>query len=238
MLNKTVLTLIVAALFFSGSFFFRPVTGHAEEFSADIVTDMPTGSVNGKIYFKNNQLNRSDMMGMINIVKYPEVYQIFTGTKKFHVSNVTELEADDPMAGVTDFDAWARENDLKKTGAESIEGFACDIFEGTVDIDEDSGETAPMKIWLSRKLQYPLKTETMMPEPVGRVVSLVKNIKTGTQPAHLFEIPAGYTRADSMEQAMGMPDMSRFSDGQMPSAEQMGEMMKQVQDMMKNMQQE
>jgi hypothetical protein len=78
----------------------------------------------------------------------------------------------------------------------------------------------------------------MMPEPVGRVVSLVKNIKTGTQPAHLFEIPAGYTRADSMEQAMGMPDMSRFSDGQMPSAEQMGEMMKQVQDMMKNMQQE
>jgi len=238
MLNKTVLTLIVAALFFSGSFFFRPVTGHAEEFSADIVTDMPTGSVNGKIYFKNNQLNRSDMMGMINIVKYPEVYQIFTGTKKFHVSNVTELEADDPMAGVTDFEAWARENDLKKTGAESIEGFACDIFEGTVDIDEDSGETAPMKIWLSRKLQYPLKTETMMPEPVGRVVSLVKNIKTGTQPAHLFEIPAGYTRADSMEQAMGMPDMSRFSDGQMPSAEQMGEMMKQVQDMMKNMQQE
>jgi len=199
---------------------------------------MPTGSVNGKIYFKNNQLNRSDMMGMINIVKYPEVYQIFTGTKKFHVSNVTELEADDPMAGVTDFEAWARENDLKKTGAESIEGFACDIFEGTVDIDEDSGETAPMKIWLSRKLQYPLKTETMMPEPVGRVVSLVKNIKTGTQPAHLFEIPAGYTRADSMEQAMGMPDMSRFSDGQMPSAEQMGEMMKQVQDMMKNMQQE
>jgi hypothetical protein len=37
---------------------------------------------------------------------------------------------------------------------------------------------------------------------------------------------------------MGMPDMSQFSEGQMPSAEQMGEMMKQVQDMMKNMQQE
>ncbi len=238
MRDKTVLKLIIAALFISGSFLSQPAMVHAEEFSADIVTDMPTGSVNGKIYFKNNQLNRSDMMGMINIVKYPEVYQLFTGTKKFHVSNVTELEADDPMAGVTDFDAWAKENNLSKTGTESIEGFACDIYEGTIDIDKDTGETAPMKIWLSRKLQYPLKTETMIPEPVGRVVSLVKNIKTGKQPDHLFEIPDGYTRAGSMEQAMGMPDMSQFSEGQMPSAEQMGEMMKQVQDMMKNMQQE
>jgi len=237
MFNKTVLTLIVAALFISGSFF-RPDMVHAEEFSADIVTDMHTGSVNGKIYFKNTQLNRSDMMGMINIVKYPDVYQLFTGTKKYHVSNVTELETDDPMAGITDFTAWATENDLKKTGTESIEGFDCDIYEGTIEVDEETGETAPMKIWLSRKLQYPLKTETLMPAPVGSVVSVVKNIKTGKQPARLFEIPEGYTQADTMEQAMGMPDMSQFSEGQMPTGEQMENMMKQVQEMMKNMQQQ
>lgn len=59
--------------------------------------------------------------------------------------------------------------------------------------------------------------------------------KTGSQPDHLFEIPDGYTRAATMEQAMGMPEMGQFSDGPMPSAEQMDEMMKQVQDMMKNM---
>jgi len=238
MFNKTVLILIVAALFISGSLFSRPGMVHAEEFSADIVTDMHTGSVNGKIYFKNTQLNRSDMMGMINIVKYPDVYQLFTGTKKYHVSNVTELETDDPMAGITDFKAWATENDLKKTGTESLEGFDCDIYEGTIEVDEETGETAPMKIWLSRKLQYPLKTETLMPAPVGSVVSVVKNIKTGKQPAHLFEIPEGYTQADTMEQAMGMPDMSQFSEGQMPTGEQMENMMKQVQEMMKNMQQQ
>jgi hypothetical protein len=39
-----------------------------------------------------------------------------------------------------------------------------------------------------------------------------------------------------MEQAMGMPDMSQFSEGQMPTGEQMENMMKQVQEMMKNMQ--
>lgn len=197
MFNKTVLTLIVAALFISGSFVSQPAVVHAEEFSADIVTDMHTGSVNGKIYFKNTRVNRSEMMGMINIVKYPEVYQLFTGTKKFHVSNVTELEADDPMAGITDFEAWAKQNDLKKTGTESIEGFACDIYEGTIEIDEDTGETAPMKIWLSRKLQYPLKTETMMPEPVGRL--------HGAGHGHAGHEPV-FRRADAVSRTDGRND--------------------------------
>jgi hypothetical protein len=238
MLKKTVLTLIVAALSFSGAFFSLPDRVYAEEFSADIVTDMPTGSVTGKIYIKTPEVNRSDMMGMINIIKHPHVYQLFTRTKKYHVSEVSELDEGDPMAGVTDFEGWVKKNDLKKTGTESIEGFDCDIYEGIIIIDEETGETAPMKIWLSRKLQYPLKTETQMPAPVGRIVSRVKHIQTGKQPAHLFEIPDGYTQAATMEQAMGMPDMNQFSEGQMPSADQMEEMMKQVQDMMKNMQSE
>jgi hypothetical protein len=236
MFKKTVLTRLFFILFFSGFFFFQTVTVLAQEFSADTVTDMHTGTVNGKIYFKNTQVHRNDMMGMINIIKYPQVYQLFTGTKKYHITTVMELEADDPMAGVTDFDAWAKENEFKKTGTESIEGFVCDIYEGTIEIDQDTGETVPLKIWLSTKLEYPLKTETLMPHPVGRVLSVVKNIKPGKQPAHLFEIPEGYTQAATMEQAMGMPDMSQFSEGQMPSGEQMENMMKQVQEMMKNMQ--
>lgn len=238
MFKKTALTRIFFILFFSGSVFFQTFMVHAQEFSGDTVTDMHTGSVNGKIYFKNTQMNRNDMMGMITIVNYPDVYQLFKGTKKYHVTTVTELETDDPMAGVTDFEAWAKQNDFKKTGTESIEEFACDIYEGTIEIDQDTGEKVPLKIWLSSKLEYPLKTETLMPQPVGRVLSVVKNIKTGKQPAHLFEIPEGYTQAPTMEQAMGMPDMSQFSEGQMPTGEQMENMMKQVQEMMKNMQQQ
>jgi hypothetical protein len=238
MIKKAVVIVCLVLLYHAGSFAIHVATAHAEEFSADIVTDMSTGSVTGKMYFKNLQVNRNEMMGMINIIKHPHVYQLFTSTKKYHVSGVADLAIDDPMAGVYDFEAWAKENDLKKTGTESIEGFVCDIYEGTIDVDEQTGETAPMKIWLSRKLQYPLKTQTLMPPPVGRVQSHVKNIKTGRQPAHLFEIPDGYTEAATMEQAMGMPDMGQFSGGQMPTSEQMDEMMKHVQDMMKNMKQE
>ncbi len=238
MFKKAVLIMCLTFLTLTGSFAVCAAPVHAESFSADIVTEMDSGNVTGKLYFKNSEVTRTEMMGMINIIKYPQMYQLFSGTKKYHVSDVTDLDTEDPMAGVSDFDAWAKENDLEKTGTESIEGFACDIYEGAIEVDEETGETAPVKIWLSRKLQYPLKTETLMPSPVGRVQSHVKNIKTGNQPEHLFDIPDGYTRSATMEQAMGMPAMGQFSEGQMPSAEQMDEMMKQVQDMMKNMQQE
>jgi hypothetical protein len=43
-----------------GSFiaFIHATRAAAEEFSADMVTRMDTGSVTGKLYFKNNQVNR------------------------------------------------------------------------------------------------------------------------------------------------------------------------------------
>jgi hypothetical protein len=238
MIKKPAITLALALLFYAGSAFTDGYVVHAEEFSADVVTRMDSGNISGKLYFKNNQMNRNDMMGMIMIMNRPHVYQVFTSTKKYHVSDVEALEKENPMAGASDFQAWAKENNMKKVGTESIEGFTCDIYEGDVIFDEQSGQAAHMKFWLSRKLQYPLKTDSMMPPPVGRVTTVLQNIKTGRQPAHLFEIPDGYAAADSMEQAMGMPDMSQFSEGQTPSAEQMDEMMKQVQEMMKNMKQE
>jgi hypothetical protein len=238
MIRKAVIILCLVLAYQVVSTSIHATPAAAGEFSADMVTRMDTGSVTGKIYFKTPQVNRAEMMGMINIMKHPEVYQIFPHTKKYHVSDVTDLEAEYPLAGVSDFEAWAKDNDLKKIGTESIEDFVCDIYEGDIIIDETTGEAAPVKFWLSRKLQYPLKTEIQMPPPVGRVLSHVKNIKTGSQPAHLFEIPDGYTQAPTMEQAMGMTDMGQFSEGKMPDAEQMDQMMKQVQDMMKNMKQE
>ena len=238
MIKKTAVILSFTMLFFAVSFFTSRPAVHAQAFSADMVTEMDTGSVSGKLYVKSNQVNRNEMMGMITIMNHPHVYQVFPNTKKYHVTDVTELEKDNPMAGATDFYAWAKENNMKKTGTETVEGFACDIYEGAITVDKETGQTAPMKFWLSGKLQYPIKTQSVMPPPVGRVTTHLKNIKTGAQPAHLFAVPDGYTETASMEQAMGMPDMGQFSEGQMPSAEQMDGMMKQVQEMMKNMQQE
>ncbi|MEE4362340.1 MAG: DUF4412 domain-containing protein [Desulfotignum sp.] len=238
MIGKIAVVLSFTMLFFAVSFFISTPAAHAEAFSADMVTEMDTGSVSGKLYVKSNQVNRNEMMGMITIMNHPHVYQVFTSTKKYHVTDVAALEQDNPMAGAVDFEVWAKENNMKKTGTETVEGFACDIYEGAIILDKETGQATPMTFWLSRKLQYPIKTQSVMPPPVGRVTTHLKNIKTGVQPAHLFAVPDGYTEAASMEQAMGMPDMGQFSEGQMPTAEQMDGMMKQVQEMMKNMQQE
>jgi len=238
MIKNTAIALSFTMLFSALSFFITAPAVQAEEFSADIITEMDTGGVSGKLYVKSNQVNRNEVMGMITIMNRPHVYQVFPNTKKYQVTDVAELEKENPMAGAADFPAWAKKNNMQKTGTETIEGFACDIYEGTVILDKKTGQSTPMKFWLSRKLQYPIKTQSIMPPPVGRVTTHLKNIKTGKQPDHLFTVPEGYTKAASMEQAMGMPDMEQLSEGQMPSAEQMDNMMKQVQEMMKNMQQE
>jgi hypothetical protein len=93
-----------------------------------------------------------------------------------------------------------------------------------------------MKIWYSPKLDYPVKTETQMPAPMsGTAVSILQNIKLGKQSKSLFEIPAGYKEAASMEEAMGLGGFSMpggGSGGEMPSEEEMGQMMEMMQKMM------
>lgn len=230
---------------FSVLFFSCPMFAWAKEFSADIVMDMQRGSFSGKVYFKNHDMIRNDVNQMINIINRPKVYQLFTKTKKYHVSNVDEMEKKNPLAGAEDFKAWAAQQKMKKVGQEAIEGFDCDIYEGDVTYDQAAGKTLHMKFWLSKKLNYPLKTENTMPGPMGKMTSRLENIKLGRLNDSLFEIPDDYTEAASMSEAMGMPDMGKFmksrgenkgempSEGSTPSKEQMQEMMKKMQEMMK-----
>jgi hypothetical protein len=114
MIKKISIVLSFAMLFFAVSFFTSASAVHAQAFSADMVTEMDTGNVSGKLYVKSNQVNRNEMMGMITIMNHPHVYQVFTNTKKYHVTDVADLEKDNPMAGASDFHAWAKENNMKQ----------------------------------------------------------------------------------------------------------------------------
>lgn len=223
----------------------------AKEFSADVVTDMPMMQKTGKLYYKNSDISRNEIMGIINIMKRPLVYQVFANTKKYYVSNIDELQKDSPTPDMADFKQWAAQNNMKKVGKEKIENYLCHIYEG--DIKSDGKQPAPhMKLWYSKELNCPLKTEIVLPEPGGTLSSLVKNIKIGKQPDSLFTVPAGYTQAKSMEEAMGMPNIGAIMEGQggmnvgggqekgkpAPSPEELEKMMKQMQNMMKEMQKE
>lgn len=220
----------------------------AVEFSADVILQSPTGKDTGKLYYKNGDISRNESMGMISIMKRPLVYQIFSGTKKYYVSNLSDLEKQNAMAGADDFKSWIKKNNMKKVGKETLAGYKCTIYEG--DITSPNAQFSPhMKLWLPKELNYPIKTEILLPAPMGTITTTLANIVIEKQPKSLFSIPAGYVQAKTMQEAMGMPDMGSFMKNlgtedtnspageQIPSPENMEKMMEQMQEMMKNMQQ-
>jgi hypothetical protein len=229
------------------SVFFISSMATAAEFSADIIMEIPFGNESGKIYHKSSDLSRTEMMGMISIMKYPLVYQLFEETGKYVVTDVDELSKDNPSANIRNFEQFAKENNFKKVGIENFQGYKCDIYEGEVLIGKDMGEAREsifMKFWYTKDLDYPLKTESTLPPPMGgRVVSYLENISRGNQPAGLFEIPPGYVEAQSINEAMGVGGMLSVpqglgqmpSGGEMPSQEEMDEMMKMMLEMMEKM---
>ena len=71
-----------------------------------------------------------------------------------------------------------------KEGSETVNGRNTVKYEGT----NDKGETSD--VWLDSKLRFPVKWTAK--NGGGEL----QNIKEGSQPASLFEIPAGYTKFD------------------------------------------
>jgi len=71
-----------------------------------------------------------------------------------------------------------------KVGSETVNGRSTVKYEGT----NDKGETSD--VWLDSKLRFPVKWTGK--NGGGEM----QNIKEGSQPASLFEIPAGYTKLD------------------------------------------
>lgn len=241
-MKKTFLTLLILSIISLATSTF------AVEFSADVISQFPTGKDTGKLYYKNSDISRNEIMDMISIMKRPLMYQFFTVTKKYYVSNISDLEKENAMVGAGDFNSWVKKNKMKKVGKETISGYKCIIYEG--DIKSQNAQFSPhMKLWLSKKLDYPVKSEMSLPAPMGKITTSLENIVIGKQPESLFSIPVGYVEAKTMNEAMGIPDMGSLMKGfgtgdnkspagkQVPPPEDMEKMMEQMQEMMKNMQQ-
>lgn len=214
----------------------------AAEFSADMITEMSMGRNSGKIFYKDSDTSRTEMMGMINIMKYPDVFQLVEETRKYVVSDFDEMSRENSSISTREFDRFLKENDFKKTGSEILQGYKCEIYEGRIDFSPEPGQepvSVFTKLWYSPDLEFALRTESTLPSSMGKVVSFIENINKGRQPASLFEIPPGYTRVDTLQEAMGMETGSSMPEGfdgmtseDMPSSEEMQEMIKKMQEMM------
>ncbi len=177
----------------------------AIEFSADEISVMGV-EMKGKIYYKNITTHRNESMGMIRILKYPTMYQMFIDTKKYIVLDMEETlnKSKNPMAGMS-FEEIIKKNNMKNMGTETVKGFDCIIYEGDFVFSEKVPPTH-MKIWYSEKLEYALKTDMSLPAPMGTISSYLDNIKIEKQADSLFEIPTGYTKVNTIQEAMGIPN--------------------------------
>lgn len=228
MIRSLILAVILSLSMATGAF--------AAEFSADMVMEAMGGSSSGKIYFKNEDINRTEMMGIISIFKRPLIYQLFPDTQKYVVMNIDEISKNNPAADAANFKEWIKKNKLKNTGSEKLQGYPCEIFEGDVTIDEDK-PPVHMKIWHTPKLDYPIRQESKLPPPIGNMSSHLENIQLESQPGTLFEVPSEYSQAKDMQEAMGAGGMPSFGDGgkgQSPSREEMQKMMKEMMKKMGN----
>lgn len=180
------------------------------EFSADIVNNKRSDQP-AKIFFGNNKMriesNRReggaviiDLATHTNTVlmdqqhMYMEMPQQMANQRHtydfFHVRDVENACAD-----------WLAQERNKggtchKVGTETVNGRSTVKYEGT----NSKGESGTA--WIDPKLQFPVKWEGKNGDG-----GELRNIQEGSQPASLFEIPAGYTKFDmgSMMQRRQQP---------------------------------
>jgi len=163
----------------------------AADFSADMVQSMGNVQVKGKINISGAKARIETQMGpqkQVTIVRGEEgVVYVINPEGKFY----SEMRVPKQKSA---YDAEAAEKQLatmakiEKLGSETVNGYLCDktLFKFK---DKKRGT---MTTWVSKKLAYPVKTETVSAN--GKFGIQLNNIKMGKQDASLFTVPKGFKK--------------------------------------------
>lgn len=153
----------------------------ALEFSADMIVQ-PKGDepMTGKIYVKGEKVRQEtteegDTQIMI-IRPDKKVTWMITPEEKSYME--MPYQSEDKT-----FEEWTaeKEKNAKLLGEETVSGLACKKYESIED-----GETT--FFWIAKQFPFPIKVED------AEVIMEYKNIKEGSVPDSLFELPAGYEK--------------------------------------------
>lgn len=165
-----------------------------------------SGKLLSKLWMANDksrmETKSEDRPTMITIYRKDSanVYCIFPEKKMYMVIPKSQMN----MNGVTGLEIEARRNVTQEfIENETVEGYPCKKYKVTfVSVLKDGREEKHVQYdWIYEPLKAIIMTTGGYDEP-----EVLRNIKEGPQPAHLFEIPKGYK--------------------QMPVAGQLGEMLK------------
>ncbi|MHB1457444.1 MAG: DUF4412 domain-containing protein [Armatimonadota bacterium] len=175
----------------------------AAEYSADVKQSMPgldgkSMNMNAKIYVKGQMERRESttpMGKMISITRRDKgvMWMLMPAQKSYMEQKLGNVNPKaDPIASVLKMMP-----NYKKVGTAKIAGFMCDKYTFK-DTERKTSGTA----WISPQLKAQVKMD--MKSSRGNMTYALTNIKMGTQPNSLFNIPKGYKK---MQMGMGMPGM-------------------------------
>ena len=176
------------------------VTGaFAIEFSADMVSSAHGQTTTSKVFAKDQKFRMEP--------KGQPMYSIVRGDK--HVvwmvmpdqMSYMEMQAN-PSQQLKVEEKVQGEVSRKLIGSEKIDGHPARKYEVTYG---EGGKTEKMYQWMATDIKFPVK----MAAVDGNWAIEYRNIKMGTQPASLFEVPFGYNK-------MALPSMPGASKAPKP----------------------
>ena len=161
----------------------------AAEFSADLIIDNPEGKFTGKVYVKEKKIRQEILkegMKQIIILRLDKevTWTLMPEGKMFMEIPSAGEEATDPEIEKKIKDMAEK----KSLGKEKVGGYVCEKYQ-YIYHDKSLGILTQ---WLSKRLNYPIKTEYKTPEYY--MLTEYKSIKEERIPDSLFEIPSGYQK--------------------------------------------
>lgn len=174
----------------------------AVDFSADTVTKMGKMTRTGKIYRQGKKFRQDISSGGMKrtVIMRPDkkVVWILNPAAKTYMEMPQRPGAD--ASNPYDPEKLKKFGTVKNLGTEKIGGFECDKMLFTPKQKQMGTSTT----WIAKELKWPLKTVAKSPR--GTVTTETKNIKTGSVPSSLFELPKGYKKEamPKMPQGHGM----------------------------------
>ena len=170
-------------------------------FSADMEMTSSEGRMSGKIYTADKK-SRMEMAGniIINRMDRNVAWVIMPSERMYLEQHI------DPKMAASVAGSSSSEVERVPMGKESVDGAQVDKFKVTY---QSSGTRESVYEWSKSGLAVPVKIASID----GDWSVLYRNVRTGSQPADLFEIPTGFQKL--AVPGMGqMPDMSGMYGGQ------------------------
>jgi outer membrane lipoprotein-sorting protein len=185
--SGTILEVGMMRRFFALLLFFLLLAGSAAavDFSADMVMTTKDMKTTGKIYFERNKF-RMDMQSprkMTTITRLDKrvMWSIMPEERMYMEMPLNPKNSpavEEKMRG---------EIERKLVGSEKVDGHPTKKYLVTY---HSGGKKEQVYQWLATDINFPVKTASVD----GSWSQEYRNIKMGSQPASLFELPAGYKK--------------------------------------------